>query len=307
MIWFCGGHGVCSINPGEPGRLQKAVLTWFARYLKGDTSVDTGPRFEWLADDGKWRTASDYPVPTASPLTASGPGSLALTAGATSGQLIAAGPAAPGTPVINLPIPAPKAPAQLVGPPALSLTYTGTAALADTRVYAQVVDLGANLVLGNQVTPIPVMLDGAEHTVRRRLEPIAASASPASRYVLQIVPGTTVYDPQRSAGVLNAARIKIDLPVLGTLSPGPALGAGRRAACRRGSRVIVRLREPRGAERIVVARFYVGAKRVRTVRGSALRRVIRLRVSRRAKRLRVMATTDRGRTLRSTRRLRRCT
>ena len=39
------------------------MLNWFARYLKKDTSVQTGPRFEWLADDAKWRSGADYPLP----------------------------------------------------------------------------------------------------------------------------------------------------------------------------------------------------------------------------------------------------
>jgi ABC-2 type transport system ATP-binding protein len=42
--------------------VENAVLSWLARYLKRDTSVQTGPRFEWLADDARWRSAADYPL-----------------------------------------------------------------------------------------------------------------------------------------------------------------------------------------------------------------------------------------------------
>ena len=59
MLWFCGGHVVCLTGAGETGHIERAVLNWFARYLKKDTTVQTGPRFEWLADDAKWRSGAD--------------------------------------------------------------------------------------------------------------------------------------------------------------------------------------------------------------------------------------------------------
>jgi ABC-2 type transport system ATP-binding protein len=70
MVWFCGGHGVCLTGAGEAGRVERSVLAWLARYLKRDTSVQTGPRFEWLADDAKWRSAPDYPLPRRGSLAA---------------------------------------------------------------------------------------------------------------------------------------------------------------------------------------------------------------------------------------------
>src|SRR3954452_1908163 len=50
MMWFCGGHGVCLTGSGQAGHIEAAVVAWLRRYLTGDASVDTGPRFEWLAD-----------------------------------------------------------------------------------------------------------------------------------------------------------------------------------------------------------------------------------------------------------------
>ena len=58
MLWFCGGHGVCLTGSGEALHVERAVLNWLARYLKRDTTVQTGPRFEWLADDAQWRSAA---------------------------------------------------------------------------------------------------------------------------------------------------------------------------------------------------------------------------------------------------------
>jgi ABC-2 type transport system ATP-binding protein len=47
----------------------------------------------------------------------------------------------------------------VVGRPSVRLIYSGTGSA--THVFAQIVDEARNLVLGNQVTPIPVRVDGA--------------------------------------------------------------------------------------------------------------------------------------------------
>src|SRR3954471_11582685 len=74
MMWFCGGHGVCLTGSGPAGHIEAAVVAWLRRYLARDTSVDTGPCFEWLADDDVWRAADDYPLPAGAAITASGSG-----------------------------------------------------------------------------------------------------------------------------------------------------------------------------------------------------------------------------------------
>ncbi len=110
-----------------------------------------------------------------------------------------------------MPIPA-AAGMQVVGTPRLRMTYSGTAAPARTHVFAQLVDVERDVVVGNQVTPIPVTLDGAEHTVELPMESIA-SLSTASGYELQIVAASSVYDIQRSAGTLEIADAGVALPV----------------------------------------------------------------------------------------------
>src|SRR3954452_1854413 len=55
MMWFCGGHGVCLPGAGPAGHIEAAVVAWLKRYVAGGASVDTGPKFEWLADDAQWR------------------------------------------------------------------------------------------------------------------------------------------------------------------------------------------------------------------------------------------------------------
>ena len=63
MLWFCGGHGICLTKPGDTGRIQRDTLAWLARYLKGRKSVDTGPGFEWLDQNGRSYSAPRWPLP----------------------------------------------------------------------------------------------------------------------------------------------------------------------------------------------------------------------------------------------------
>jgi ABC-2 type transport system ATP-binding protein len=211
MVWFCGGHGVCLTGGGEAGHVERAVLAWLARHLKRDTSVQTGPRFEWLADDARWRSAADYPLARRGSLTAvTGQKTLAI-APTPAGAGVAATPAVNA---VEVALPAASGPAHIVGEPTLKLSYRGVAAPGQTHVYAQIVD-GSGRVVGNQATPIPVTLDGIPRTIERPLEPIASEAVAGAGYRLQLTPATTLYSPQRSAGAVTFARIEISLPLAG--------------------------------------------------------------------------------------------
>jgi hypothetical protein len=72
-------------------------------------------------------------------------------------------------------------------------------------------------VLGNQVTPIPVTLDGQQHAITIPLEAVAADASAGSTYTLQITDGTSVYFAARNAGLVNLSHISVSVP---TVAPG---------------------------------------------------------------------------------------
>ena len=224
LMWFCGGHGVCHTGSGDPAGPDDALLllssqhvtaaieAWFAKYLKGDASASTGPGFEWLADDAKWRSARAYPPRAGTPITVKGRGRYALVKGPGSGAATEATPERAGR-ALQIPFRLARR-AQIVGAPALRLVYKGRADTADVRVFAQIVDVGRKLVVGNQVTPIPLTLDGRRHTVRRPLHPIAASGRRGSRYVLQIVSASQVWQAQRAAGSFTASRIRLRLPVV---------------------------------------------------------------------------------------------
>jgi ABC-2 type transport system ATP-binding protein len=214
MIWFCGGHGACFTSSGPNGFVENAILNWFSRYLKRNRTVDTGPRFQWIADDGLVRTANDYPLPLKQLVSGRGSGTLAFTPDATgSGTAIAA---TPGTNAVRVPIPAPSAGSQIVGAPKLSISYSGLANQTSVLLYAQIVDNSRHVVVGNVVTPFRVVLDGSVHTTTVALEDIAASAVPSSSYTLEIVPYTAVYGPQRAAGAITMTSIDVSLPVVST-------------------------------------------------------------------------------------------
>jgi len=208
MMWHCGGHGTCDFPAGEPGRIERAALKWFDRYLKGNTATDTGAAFEWIDDLGAWHTSAGYPLTRGESLTGSGRGTLALAPALTTGTPT---DATAGSPNVELPIGAPKGTESVVGSPNLDLAYSGTASPAQTFVYAQVVDKRSGQVLGNQATPIPVTLDGANRTVSRPLESIAAQAGAGSQWVIQLVPASALYGSQRSTGSISFASAKASL------------------------------------------------------------------------------------------------
>jgi ABC-2 type transport system ATP-binding protein len=209
MMWFCGGHGTCLTGTGPDGHFEKAVIAWLRRYVSRARKVKTGPGFEWLADDARWRSSRRWPPPAGRPIAATGNGTLLLSpADTVSGSPLAAAPAANA---VNVPIPA--ATAQVAGRPRLRLTYSGTGTV--THVFAQIVDERRNVVLGNLVTPIPLTLDGPRHTVSRRLEGVAASLAPGRRYHLQVIGGSQVYGPVRGAAAITFSGIRLALPTVG--------------------------------------------------------------------------------------------
>jgi ABC-2 type transport system ATP-binding protein len=291
MVWFCGSlteqdvaHGQCNSNPGPDRALVlHETLRWMDRWLKGDRSVDTGPRFEWVSQDGVLHAADDYPLPQGRPLEASGSGTLPLVPGSASGAAITAGPAANA---LNVPLPGVTAPTQLVGEPTLTLDYSGLAPDPDARVYAQIVDTKANQVVGPVVTPMPLNLDGAEHQLTLPLEAIALTATPDSAYSLQITDGTTVYAPQREAGTVTFKTIAVSLP---TVSAAAASGNSAPAGCVDTRKFTFRIHQNR--KRVVRVRAYVNGKLVKTVRGRRVQAVRLKRLPEGLFRVKIVAVT----------------
>lgn len=218
MIWHCGGHGSSATGGGDPGHLSRAGLAWFDRWLKRDSSIDTGAPFEWVSDDGRNRAGPDYPLAPAGTVDAAGAGSLLVTPLETlTSGLLASGAlsaARPASNAVNVTFPLAPAGSDLIGAPTMKLTYRGTAIPAKTFLYAQVVNDESGQVLGGQATPIPVVLDGRTRTIERPLEVIAAHSDGAVPYRLQVSPASSLYSGQRSTGTVSLSQIAASLPLV---------------------------------------------------------------------------------------------
>jgi ABC-2 type transport system ATP-binding protein len=232
MIWFCGGHGACLTGAGAGSNyLDQRQVAWFDRYLRGQQSTDTGPKFAWIADDAQLRGSDAYPLKPAGQLTASGSGRLPIAPGQGSGGLIFATAAANA---VNLTVPGPATDANVVGAPHLDLTYQGTAAPSSTWIYAQFVNPRNGTVLGNMATPIPVTLDGQPHSISRDLEIVAGRAPVGGGYTLQLTASSSLYDIQRSAGAVTFNGIDVTMPLGDPVTGSSSVKAKHRKKHRRG-------------------------------------------------------------------------
>jgi ABC-2 type transport system ATP-binding protein len=133
---------------------------------------------------------------------------------------VLAGLVAPITPAraseaVNVTIPFGGRSAVVLGAPRMTVTYRGTTPLGPrpSRVFAQLVDPATGLVLGNQVTPVDVTLDGHTHTVSVPLEMVAFTGKPRGSVDLQLVATTVAYAVPRLGGSVDFVHIGVSLPV----------------------------------------------------------------------------------------------
>ena len=234
MAWFCGGHGVCLTDPGTAIDVGRLSLAWMQHYVARDTAVGALTGFEFVDQDGTSYAAAGYPLAGAGSLVGTGSGTLALQAGGGSGPPTAtpnsqaanaidvvAGAVTPGpaTRAVDVTVPVTRD-AVVVGAPTLTLTYSGTAPAGrrPTRVFAQLVDPATGIVLNNQITPVPVVLDGKTHTTAIPLEAVSYTATAGASLELQVVATTTAYIRPRLGGSVHLTRIRVSLPTVSGLS-----------------------------------------------------------------------------------------
>ena len=228
MVWFCGGHGSCLTSQGMGNDVGAYSIAWMDRYVKKDTSAKVIKGFRFVDQNGTVYDAPSWPLAKGAPVSASGSGTLALTsvggsgpaspsslpagAGAIDAVALAVTPAAASN-AVNLSIPFTAA-ANVVGAPSLTLRYSGTspAGSRPVRVFAQIVDPATGLVVDNQITPIPLTLDGKAHTVTLPLEIIAFTAASGAALQLQLTPTTVAYAPGRLGGTVDFSGVSITLP-----------------------------------------------------------------------------------------------
>jgi ABC-2 type transport system ATP-binding protein len=227
MLWMCSGHGVCLTNPGDQNLAGEDTIAWLNRYVKNDTNTRLGAPFEYVDQNGVEYTAEEYPPPAAPPIVANGSGTLTLVDGGGSGPAhatgtvgVLGGAALPITPskashALNIAIVAPSA-ANIVGAPVLKIQYAGSApaGVRPTRVFAQLVDDATGIVVGNQITPIDVTLDGKTHTATVPLEIVAFTSKPGAHLTLQLVATTIAYAKPRLGGRIDFTAVNIALPTV---------------------------------------------------------------------------------------------
>jgi ABC-2 type transport system ATP-binding protein len=234
MIWFCGGHGICLTNQGDPSYLQRLTLSWLDRWVKRDRSVNLGARVDIIDQLGSRYAADDYPIPSTMSISANGSGTLQLVgAGGAGPVVLPAGNTDPlgpfadkitparATNAVNVPIQPLTHSSLVVGAPEVTVTYHGVAAPgpAPARVFAQLVDNISGLVLGNQITPIDVTLDGRTHTTTVPLEVVVQALTPGHPLTLQLVASTVAYAKPRLGGTVSFERVHVSLPVARHIVP----------------------------------------------------------------------------------------
>ncbi len=235
MLWFCGGHGACLTPAGNQQLPVSATIAWLNRYVKRDATVDAGAGFRFVDQNGVGHSGTSYPLPEGPPLNAVGNGTLMLTATGGSGPLPSPPPAAqvigslvapitpaPAANAVDVPVTLGTRSALVLGAPDLRVTYHGTSppGVRPTRVFAQLVDESTGLVLGNQITPVQVTLDGKIHSTVVPLEMVVFAARPGARLELQLVATTVAYAQPQLGGSVDFTEVHLSLPTSADLTPG---------------------------------------------------------------------------------------
>ena len=235
MAWFCGGHGVCLTDPGSAIAVGPLSLAWMQRYVARDSSVHVLKGFAFVDQKGTSYAAPGYPLPSGSPIVATGSGTLALKAGGGSGPPMVPPNAQAANVVDSVATgvtPGPgrqraehrrttsRTAAVVVGAPKLTMTYSGTVppGTRPTRVFAQLVDPATGIVVNNQITPFPVTLDGRTHTLTIPLETVGYTVSAGASLELQLVATTVAYVTPRLGGTVQFSRVAVVLPTVKGLS-----------------------------------------------------------------------------------------
>lgn len=224
LAWFCGGHGSCSTgaSPTQQGILFDATFAWLDQYVTGSgQGADAVPVFQWWDQDAVRYTSDLLPFEPA--FNQPAPYSTS-NAGGVLGIIPILGGSGPNSAFsfpfsLIFPTPAgnainvaltPDAGDQIVGAPQVSFTYSGLG--TGGAVYAQFVDNSTGLIVGNNVTAIPVILDGRERTVSVPLNDIAYTVGAGDSLTLQIASWSSIF-ANAAIGLINISDIQVDLPL----------------------------------------------------------------------------------------------
>ena len=253
MVWYCGGHGVCPTGRADAWVAER-VVAWLDRHVRR-IDARPGELFTTVDQNGARWSSDTWPLPTRASARGSGAGTLALVAASRAGPPVADDSTTAGMAnVMRLISPARVASqhaveteivlapdALVVGRPRLRLRYRGRAEIPETgarptRVFAQLVDPVSGAVVGGQITPIVVVLDGDDHELTVDLEAVSWVARDAGGWlVLQLAASTPLYTTPQLGGSIEFVEIEVELPdVRGSMrtavappNDAAANGAGR--------------------------------------------------------------------------------
>lgn len=107
-----------------------------------------------------------------------------------------------------------KKPTVVVGTPKLKITYKGTSKNKKVRVLAQLVDKRTDTVVGNQITPFALRLNGKKQTVSVPLEAVSFAMRKGQKLTLQIVAQSSAYNTFPKGGKVRFSKIKVSLPAV---------------------------------------------------------------------------------------------
>lgn len=222
MVWFCGGHGDCETPADDNAAIRAATMAWLDRWVMRRTTVDTGPKFEWIDQNGQYYSSNVLPtdktfhghsvdvtggggvLPIIPLIGGSGPSThVAFPYSIGDGEVASI--------AVNVPV-EPGGAAQIVGSPQLTFTYSGLGTA--THIYAQLIDDNTGLVIGNLVTPVSVVLDGREHRATASLEAIAQTMSATDSLTLQLVGSATAYENLTAVGLITISGVGLSLPTV---------------------------------------------------------------------------------------------
>jgi ABC-2 type transport system ATP-binding protein len=275
MIWFCGGHGICTTQTPAQQTEQNTLiflenLVWanfYAKeYLQQGPFKPVGEQLAqfigatapmqwwdqkgapWVALDMPWTSAFQGDPVTGGNLEGGRINSFTSRTGALTEQDPAAqigcaitasackwplnqvfATEAKNAVEVLIPIPVStdvdgNPDLFIVGAPTVSFSYSGVGNAK--AVYAQIVDNATGQVLGNIDTPIPVTLDGKDHTVVDFAIANIAYSNPvkgqaATSLTLQIVGNSSLYANNAVIWSVDISDLSVSLPTGDTVFKNP--------------------------------------------------------------------------------------
>ncbi|HWG93443.1 MAG TPA: CocE/NonD family hydrolase [Mycobacteriales bacterium] len=232
FIAFCGGHVSCPASyekADDRAHLDRAILTWFDRYLRGNKKADTGAPVEYRTNEGVFRALKAWPAAgadTPATQTAVGEGSVTSLGAApgavtdpagllsapggglnalTTARVVPAGPTSFTIPVTT----AGDTPLEVVGTPSASLSVTGTGGV---DLFLSLVDRESGEVLNLQDVGVRLHgLSGVPQELTVDLPAVAYTLPAGHTLELQVTTDSTAHLTQRVPGTADVA-VEVAVP-----------------------------------------------------------------------------------------------